>query len=158
MVAAAARTAAKVYWFSLQGPVGKGAWVEGDKEGRKDAESLAFRASGDGPVEVILPLKDIPLKGVHNIENVLAAVCAARLAGVPAEAIARAVAAFHAVEHRLEYVTTDNASSSITTLRPPTSMPRRRQSRRFRDVFISSSAAKIRTPITRTFLTCCASA
>ena len=34
--------------------------------------------------------------------------CAARLAGVPAEAIRRAVENFQAVEHRLEYVATRN--------------------------------------------------
>jgi UDP-N-acetylmuramoylalanine--D-glutamate ligase len=40
------------------------------------------------------------------VENVLAAVCAARLAGVPAEKIRSAVAGFKAVEHRLEFVST----------------------------------------------------
>ncbi len=38
------------------------------------------------------------------MENVLAAVCAARLAGVEAEVIRKAVAGFKAVEHRLEFV------------------------------------------------------
>jgi len=40
------------------------------------------------------------------VENVLAAVCAARLAGVSPEVIARAIENFKAVEHRLEYVAT----------------------------------------------------
>src|ERR1700761_2185537 len=53
-----------------------------------------------------MPLSRLPLKGEHNVENVLAAVCAARLAGVPVEAIARAIEKFQAVEHRLEYVAT----------------------------------------------------
>ncbi len=53
-----------------------------------------------------MPSSGIPLKGEHNVENVLAAVCAARLAGVPAEAIAEAVRSFQAVEHRLEFVAT----------------------------------------------------
>ena len=51
-----------------------------------------------------MPLSKIPLKGDHNVENVLAAVCAARLAGVAVEANARAVEKFQAVEHRLEFV------------------------------------------------------
>jgi UDP-N-acetylmuramoylalanine--D-glutamate ligase len=34
------------------------------------------------PIEKMMPLSGIPLKGAHNVENVLAAVCAARLAGV----------------------------------------------------------------------------
>jgi UDP-N-acetylmuramoylalanine--D-glutamate ligase len=51
-----------------------------------------------------MPVAEIPLKGAHNVENVLAAVCAARLAGVEAAAIRKAVMEFHAVEHRLEFV------------------------------------------------------
>ena len=53
-----------------------------------------------------MPLNGIPLKGAHNVENVLAAVVAARLAGVPADVIRRAIENFRAVEHRLEYVAT----------------------------------------------------
>ena len=53
-------------------------------------------------------LGGIPLKGAHNVENVLAALCAARLAGAPAEEIRRAIESFQAVEHRLEYVATVN--------------------------------------------------
>jgi UDP-N-acetylmuramoylalanine--D-glutamate ligase len=65
---------------------------------------VVFRASEqDSPVPV-LPVSEIPLKGEHNIENVLAAVCAASVAQIPAEVIGRAVASFHAVEHRLEFV------------------------------------------------------
>ena len=56
----------------------------------------------------MLQVAEIPLKGAHNVENVLAAVCAARLAGVEAAAIRRAVMEFHAVEHRLEFVATIN--------------------------------------------------
>ncbi len=52
----------------------------------------------------ILPVKEIPLPGAHNLENVLAAVCMASLAGCPAEKIRQAVSAFKAVEHRLEFV------------------------------------------------------
>jgi UDP-N-acetylmuramoylalanine--D-glutamate ligase len=58
--------------------------------------------------EPILPLSEIPLKGAHNVENVLAAVAAGRLATVPAESIRATVASFHSVEHRLEYVATEN--------------------------------------------------
>jgi UDP-N-acetylmuramoylalanine--D-glutamate ligase len=98
--AAATRSSARVYWFSLDQPVSQGAWVQ-------DGE-VVFRAATDAPIEPILPLKAIPLKGAHNVENVLAAVCAARLTGASPEAIGEAVQSFHAVEHRLEYVATDN--------------------------------------------------
>jgi UDP-N-acetylmuramoylalanine--D-glutamate ligase len=59
---------------------------------------------GAGLTDTGVPLAEIPLKGEHNIENVLAAVCAACVAKIPAEVIARTVASFHAVEHRLEFV------------------------------------------------------
>ena len=50
-----------------------------------------------------MPVSEIPLRGAHNVENVLAAVCAARLAGVCASRSARRCS-FKAVEHRLEFV------------------------------------------------------
>jgi UDP-N-acetylmuramoylalanine--D-glutamate ligase len=98
--AAAQRSPAKVYWFSLENPVSQGAWVE---EGQ-----IVYRDSKDAPVETVMPLSGIPLKGQHNVENVLAAVCASRLAGAPADDIRRAIEEFRAVEHRLEYVATIN--------------------------------------------------
>ena len=98
--AAAARANSKVYWFSLEGPVAQGTWVQ--------AEQIVFRAASDARVEPIMSLDEIPLKGSHNVENVLAAVCAARLAGASAQGIAAAVENFRAVEHRLEYVASDN--------------------------------------------------
>jgi UDP-N-acetylmuramoylalanine--D-glutamate ligase len=98
--AAAARSAGAVHWFSVEHPVARGAWL--------DSGYVVFRPLHDAPTEKIMPLSGIRLKGAHNVENVLAAVCAARLAGAPAEAIRRGVEGFHAVEHRLEYVATLN--------------------------------------------------
>jgi UDP-N-acetylmuramoylalanine--D-glutamate ligase len=54
--------------------------------------------------EMVLPLAEIPLRGAHNVENVLAAAAVASIAGVGAEDIARAVRAFRPVPHRLEFV------------------------------------------------------
>jgi UDP-N-acetylmuramoylalanine--D-glutamate ligase len=48
--------------------------------------------------------RDVPIRGRHNIENVLAAALAAHRAGVGHDAIAAAVRTFRAVEHRLEFV------------------------------------------------------
>jgi UDP-N-acetylmuramoylalanine--D-glutamate ligase len=98
--AAASRSVAQVYWFSIDHPVQQGAWVEDGQ--------IVFRAKNDAPTELILPLTSIPLKGEHNVENVLAAVCAARLAGCPVAAIRSAIEKFRAVEHRLEFVATVN--------------------------------------------------
>jgi UDP-N-acetylmuramoylalanine--D-glutamate ligase len=95
---AASRSVARVHWFSLEHRVRQGAWVENGY--------VVFRHSPEGEVEQVMPLSKIPLKGEHNVENVLAAVCAARLADVPVEPIRRAIEKFQAVEHRLEYVAT----------------------------------------------------
>jgi UDP-N-acetylmuramoylalanine--D-glutamate ligase len=93
---AAARSKAKVYWFSVEHSVPQGAWLE---DGH-----LVYRSAPDMPAEDVMLLQGIPLKGTHNVENVLAALCAARLAGAPAEAIRAAIESFRAVEHRLEFV------------------------------------------------------
>jgi UDP-N-acetylmuramoylalanine--D-glutamate ligase len=94
--AAASQSPAQVYWFSIEHPVEQGAWVENG--------AVVYRPAKGAATEKIMPLSGIPLKGAHNVENVLAAACAARLAGAPADAIAEAVGAFQAVEHRLEFV------------------------------------------------------
>ncbi|WP_158749558.1 UDP-N-acetylmuramoyl-L-alanine--D-glutamate ligase [Acidobacterium sp. S8] len=92
----AARAKSRIFWFSAKRIVRQGAFVH---EG-----AIVFRASEQATPEFILKTADIPLKGAHNIENVLAAVCAARIAGVEPEAIRTAVESFKPVEHRLEFV------------------------------------------------------
>src|SRR5580698_10768233 len=97
---AEARSHSQVYWFSAKHEVTQGAWAQNG--------NVVYGSGPDAAVETILPVSKIPLKGEHNVENVLAAVCAARLAGVSAAVIARAVENFRAVEHRLEFVATVN--------------------------------------------------
>jgi UDP-N-acetylmuramoylalanine--D-glutamate ligase len=92
----AAKTKAQVYWFSGRRPIKQGAFVHG--------ESVLFVPREGAKAEPVMPVAEIPLRGAHNVENVLAAVCAARLAGVAAESIRASVASFKAVEHRLEFV------------------------------------------------------
>jgi UDP-N-acetylmuramoylalanine--D-glutamate ligase len=94
----AGRTKANVYWFSGTKVVRQGAFV-------RDGVVCWIEKEG-GKAEPILPVAEIALKGAHNVENVLAAVCAARLSTIPAEKIRASVAGFEAVEHRLEYVRT----------------------------------------------------
>ena len=95
-VAMAKRTQAQVFWFSRQKEVEQGAWV---KDG-----AIVFR-DNTGQREM-LQVSDIPLKGAHNLENVLAAACAGVLMGCAPEKIRQAVHDFKAVEHRLEFVAT----------------------------------------------------
>ena len=92
----AAKTKAQIYWFSAKRQIKQGAFVHG--------ESIFFIAKEGAKPEPVMPVAEIPLAGAHNVENVLAAVCAARLAGVESSVIRAAVAAFKAVEHRLEFV------------------------------------------------------
>jgi UDP-N-acetylmuramoylalanine--D-glutamate ligase len=93
---AASRAKSQVLWFSRSKIVRRGTFL---MDGL-----VMFRASEQAKPIPVLPLADIPLKGEHNIENVLAAVCAACVVNIPAEVIARTVASFQAVEHRLEFV------------------------------------------------------
>ena len=95
-VAMAARAKAQLFWFSRLKEVKQGAWV---RDG-----NIVFR-DGTEQREIMLA-SEIPLKGAHNLENVLAAVCAGSLMGCTPEKIRKAVREFKAVEHRLEFVAT----------------------------------------------------
>ncbi len=55
-------------------------------------------------IEQLMPLSEVPIPGMHNAENVMAAAAAAGIAGVSKPQIAAAVKTFKAVEHRLEFV------------------------------------------------------
>ena len=94
----AAKTKAQVFWFSGRRPIKQGAFVYG--------ESVLFITREGAKAEPVMPVAEIPLKGAHNVDNVLAAVCAARLGGIAAESIRASVKSFKAVEHRLEFVAT----------------------------------------------------
>ncbi len=100
-VVMAQQTLAQVFWFSRQKEVRQGAWV-------RDGNILFRRGDGQGKdgQHEIMPISEIPLKGLHNLENVLAAVCAAALMGCETKKIRQAVHDFKAVEHRLEFVAT----------------------------------------------------
>ncbi len=95
-VALGKRTRSQVFWFSRLREVEHGAWV-------RDGNIVFRDATGQ---REILQVSEIPLKGAHNLENVLAAVCAGMLMGCAPEKIRQAVRDFKAVEHRLEFVAT----------------------------------------------------
>ena len=84
----------QLFWFSRKQRVAQGAFVRGN--------DILFRF--EGTEEKVLKLADIPLAGSHNVENVLAAVAATRLAGAQPAAVAKGVRSFAGVEHRLEFV------------------------------------------------------
>jgi len=95
-VGLAGRTRAQVFWFSRKKEVQQGASL---RDGR-----ILFRDSS-GQQEIMVA-SEIPLKGAHNLENTLAAICAGALMKCAPERIRAAVRNFKAVEHRLEYVAT----------------------------------------------------
>jgi UDP-N-acetylmuramoylalanine--D-glutamate ligase len=83
----------QVFWFGGK-KVARGTYLRGEEIVfvQKDKE------------EAVMRVAEIPLPGAHNVENVMAAVTTARLAGVNAEKVASAVRSFAGVEHRLEFV------------------------------------------------------
>ena len=90
----AERTAAKVEWFS------------GGRVGQALPPANAYLCNGNLILhgQPLMPAAEVPIRGRHNLENVLAAALAAAAAGLTHQAIAAAVRTFHAVEHRLEFV------------------------------------------------------
>jgi UDP-N-acetylmuramoylalanine--D-glutamate ligase len=86
----ASRTKAEVFWFSSKRKVSCGVWLEGD-EILLNGTPLMRRSQ-------------VPLRGMHNVENVMAAAMLARLAGAPGSLIGDAVHTFPGVEHRIEFV------------------------------------------------------
>ncbi|KAB2337417.1 UDP-N-acetylmuramoyl-L-alanine--D-glutamate ligase [Cytobacillus depressus] len=54
--------------------------------------------------EKIMETKDIALPGMHNLENILSAVAAAKLSSVDNEAIYQVLHTFNGVKHRLQFI------------------------------------------------------
>ncbi|MGB7848442.1 MAG: UDP-N-acetylmuramoyl-L-alanine--D-glutamate ligase [Candidatus Acidiferrum sp.] len=84
----------QMFWFSRKKRVEQGACVRGEDIVIVHAEKEEF----------VMKRGEIPLVGGHNLENVLAAVMAARLVKVDTATIGKAVRSFTGVEHRLEFV------------------------------------------------------
>jgi UDP-N-acetylmuramoylalanine--D-glutamate ligase len=84
------KTRGQVQWFSSTQRAAPGAWLAG------------YEVVVDG--EVLMPAKEIPLRGLHNVENTMAAALIAHAAGAQLRQIREAVQTFPGVEHRLEFV------------------------------------------------------
>jgi UDP-N-acetylmuramoylalanine--D-glutamate ligase len=95
-------TRSKSAWFSSTHQVEPGAclhhalWTMGGVTIRRNVIVL------DGVP--LMATAEVPLRGVHNLENTMAAAIMARLAGATHEQIRTAVMGFPGVEHRLEFV------------------------------------------------------
>ncbi len=58
--------------------------------------------------EAIIPVEEVVLPGEHNLENILASIAAAKLAGASNEHITKVLRTFSGVKHRLQFVASHN--------------------------------------------------
>jgi len=96
-VATAELTPAQRWWFSTSREVEQGAFL-------RDGGVLLAGGPSGAEAAPLLAAADIPLRGEHNVANVLAATTVAAAAGVSIEHIAQAIRDFRPVPHRLEEV------------------------------------------------------
>jgi len=100
-----------VRWFSTEGPVENGLWLDGE------TFRLGETAVGD--------VRDTLLPGRHNLANVLAALTLIHAGGFPWDKALETLRTFPGVEHRMEYAATvngvdfynDSKSTNIESLR-----------------------------------------
>ncbi|MCU0276057.1 MAG: UDP-N-acetylmuramoyl-L-alanine--D-glutamate ligase [Acidobacteria bacterium] len=78
-------------WFSSSRPLPRGAWPEG-------GDIVLALAEGTERVS----LRRNPLRGIHNLENIMAAALACRVLGLDAAAIEAGLASFRGLAHRME--------------------------------------------------------
>lgn len=82
----------QVYFFGKRGVQGRGLFVKGDQ----------FRFSDGKKETVLFERENFPLKGAHNLENMLAASLTAFLAGTPPSFIVKTLRQFKTLAHRME--------------------------------------------------------
>ncbi|MDE7325970.1 MAG: UDP-N-acetylmuramoyl-L-alanine--D-glutamate ligase [Lachnospiraceae bacterium] len=96
--AAGEKLACKVIWFSSERKLSEGFFLSGDE---------IIYVQG-GQENVLVNVNELNIIGRHNYENVMVAAAAAMALSIPVECIRRALRAFRAVEHRIEYVAEKN--------------------------------------------------
>lgn len=84
----------QILWFSKNEGIDRGAFC---REGK-------VYIKNNGKEIFVINIEDIYIPGNHNLENALAAVCAAWIMGVNVEDIAYVLKNFKGVEHRIEFV------------------------------------------------------
>ncbi len=86
----------RIIWFSSKQELENGIYLEGKN----------IICSQNGKKEIVTTTEDTTLVGIHNVENIMAAIGISISMGVPIDVIKEAIRKFKAVEHRIEYVTT----------------------------------------------------
>ncbi len=89
----------KIVWFSSKQKVPCGVYLDGEDIVYFDPDE------NDAPI-VVCNKNETTLVGIHNLENIMAAVAIAINMEVPVEKIRESVKNFKAVPHRIEYVNT----------------------------------------------------
>lgn len=88
----------KVIFFSSSEELESGVFLRGD--------TMIIKENG---VETpVCTTKDTSLVGMHNYENIMAAIAMTHAMGVPLDTIRQGIKEFTAVEHRIEFVTEKN--------------------------------------------------
>ncbi|MBR1392188.1 MAG: UDP-N-acetylmuramoyl-L-alanine--D-glutamate ligase [Lachnospiraceae bacterium] len=85
----------RVLFFSSRQHVTQGCYLDGKEIFYTD----------DGGTQKVIHTDELNILGVHNYENVMAAVAISVTMGVPMDKIREALREFQAVEHRIEFVT-----------------------------------------------------
>ncbi|GIK30381.1 MAG: UDP-N-acetylmuramoyl-L-alanine--D-glutamate ligase [Chloroflexi bacterium] len=88
----------EVCWFTRREIVSDGAFLAGERL------FVSGHSSTTGDPQYVCDVADIPLRGTHNVSNVLAACAIAGAAGIAPEPLAATIKAFKGVPHRLETV------------------------------------------------------
>ena len=87
---------ARVVYFSSARKPSEGYYLEGEE----------IKCVFEGQEVTLMNIHEMKLLGIHNVENVMAAIAITEGFGIPREHILKVVKNFMAVEHRIEYVTT----------------------------------------------------
>ncbi len=89
---------AHVVWFSVRRELAEGLFLRGGEE------LVCRTSSGGGAERVLLRRDELQLRGLHNVQNVLAALAAGLACGASPESMRQTLKNFQPVEHRLERV------------------------------------------------------
>jgi UDP-N-acetylmuramoylalanine--D-glutamate ligase len=84
----------KIYWFSTKEKIEPGCYIENNK--------LIFQS--EEYKTTFAKISDLPLPGLHNLENILAASTVGFIHNIPGEIIQKALINFPGIPYRLEFV------------------------------------------------------
>ena len=89
---------ANIIYFSSKRALKNGIYLDG--------ENIIY--SLNNKKTIVCNIHEVKLLGIHNYENIMAAIGIAASLNVPMEYIKKAIVSFHGVEHRIEYVDEKN--------------------------------------------------